>query len=412
MTGAKENNSAILYQNASKTITLIDIPKSIAVAQELTRDHGGEPIQDFQEPYSVAPPEAPYPSTEPKSAKGEVSLQLLDEIFLIDYFKEALTTVAAEMGSKMWYLERKLWDTEALAMKTSRDQRLLKDVDMSKAWSAEDPLILAIEGDRPVNVAQINNRLIRNKYHICVELRLDPFETKYCIPPSSDFLLSRITLATAMSFSMAALQKYPNASTTTFAGPGEFDVIILDPPWSNRSVRRSRQYQTMEPEDSPLDTLSSILGQHIAPGALIACWITNKPAVRERALDLLAGWNLDLVEEWVWLKVTTKGEPVTDIEGVWRKPYELLLLGRKPSEDGSICVEKSRPHNSVRRIIVGVPSLHSQKPHLGELVEQLLTGKMTDYRVLEIFARNLTAGWWAWGDEVIKFNDAMAWSQP
>ena len=407
MTESKENNSAILYQNGSMTITLIDIPKSIALAQELTKDHDKQSNQDVRMPYSTSPPEAPYPSTEPKSAKREVVYQLAKEIFPTDHLREALTTIAAGTRENMWSLQRKLWEIGVLTTKTNKDQKLLEDLGTTEGWSAEDPLILTEQGRSPANVAQISHRLVCNKRRTPIELRLDPFGTKYRIPPSSAFLLSKITPATTMSFSMAALHQYPDASPTTLAGPGEFDVVILDPPWSNRSVRRSRQYRTVEPEESPLGALRSILSHHIAPGALVACWITNKPAVRDLALELFANWNLNVVEEWAWLKVTTKGEPVTDIEGVWRKPYELLLIGRKPHKDNPTNV-----HDIVRRVVVGVPSLHSQKPHLKELIGQLLPDNTTDYRVFEIFARNLTAGWWAWGDEVLKFNDETAWIQP
>ncbi len=35
----------------------------------------------------------------------------------------------------------------------------------------------------------------------------------------------------------------------------------------------------------------------------------------------------------------------------------------------------------------------------------------SDYQALEIFARNLTAGWWSCGDEVLKFNWEGCWTE-
>lgn len=161
-------------------------------------------------------------------------------------------------------------------------------------------------------------------------------------------------------------------------------------------------------------------------------------------------WGLKLVEEWIWLKVTSSGEPISNISGTWRKPWEILLVGRKKGEKESIGgegdselkkslgngkldmkeeydLEGSNQHlpspspnpfqsrNSnlpiKRRIIIGVPDLHSRKPNLKFLFRQLLGLRAGDeeYRGLEIFARNLTAGWWGWGNEVLKFQDERAW---
>lgn len=166
-------------------------------------------------------------------------------------------------------------------------------------------------------------------------------------------------------------------------------------------MRRSAKYETFHDSD-PMVILRAMLGQHLAPGALVACWITNKASVRDVLLETFQAWNVRLVEEWAWLKTTVCGLPVNQIDGLWRKPYEVLLLGRKDIDE----VESS--HQDVqRRVIVAVPDLHSRKPHLKTLIEPLLPGT---YRALEIFARNLTAEWWSWGDEVLKHNWEGHWS--
>jgi len=227
---------------------------------------------------------------------------------------------------------------------------------------------------------------------------------RYHIPPLSTFLLSSITPQTTPALTHAARTLLPEQ--TPSAGPGEFDFILLDPPWANRSVRRSRKYSTMDAHSGldPMAALESMLGQHIAPGGLLGCWITNKPAVRTAALYAFERWEVELVEEWVWVKVTSQGEPVTELGGVWRKPYEFLLLGRKGA-----AVEERVEKKVGRRLIVAVPDLHSRKPSLKELVEPMVPDARR-YRALEVFARNLTAGWWAWGDECLKYNWDWYWS--
>ena len=405
--------TAILYQNPSQTVTLIDIPKSLALAQEILGDPDQCVSPGLRQPCSSPAPKAPYPSTEPKSAKLRTAWRDAQDPFPSGLLRRALATINSGFteikgsASSTWCLPRHFCGAESWET-TSRANPILGNLSMIDSWSAQSPIMLPLQGVSRLNVTQVINRLVCSKSSSSIRLSFNDSNTEYHIPPLSRFLISKITPATVMSFSMAAMHEYPARSTTTSAGAGEFDVIILDPPWPNRSVRRSRHYQTMEPDENPLDALSNVLAQHIAPGALVACWITNKAAVREKALDIFARWDLSVVEEWVWLKVTSEGEPVTDIEGVWRKPYELLLIGRKSGAGDSTDSCENR-NERARKVIVAVPGLHSQKPHLGELIKQLLPGVITDYRVLEIFARNLTASWWAWGNDVLKFNDGQAW---
>lgn len=115
---------------------------------------------------------------------------------------------------------------------------------------------------------------------------------------------------------------------------------------------------------------------------------------------MLDHWNLELIEEWIWLKVTTNGEPMSAIDGTWRKPYEILLLAKRIGSEGP------RASTVARRVILGVPDLHSRKPCLKSMLESLLERECVG---LEIFARCLTAGWWGWGNEVLKFQEESCW---
>ena len=402
-------DSAILFQNAAQTVTLVDIPRSIALAQSVPKDSNAS-ASSFREPLSTKPSEIPFLSTEPKPEKRRRFPDSQHGSFPAELLAESLRLIRTNIESRSWCLARKVWSSQAFETKSDIDKELLEVVNESPGWSVEEPMLLAT-GMIQVSATKIRDRLVCNRHSSEVQLKCRPMGMNIHIPPLSGFLLSRIAPATVMSFSMAALLHYPGPSTATRAGAGEFDLMVLDPPWPNRSVRRSRKYQTLEENDEPLEALRNILGQHIAPGALVACWITNKSAVKDSALALLAGWGLELIEEWAWLKITEKGEPVSELEGVWRKTYEILLVSRKPGCEGPLS-EYSRedPASVFRRVIVGVPDIHSRKPSLRKLLAQLLPRQMSDYRCLEIFARNLTAGWWSWGNEVLKYNDALAWS--
>lgn len=207
-----------------------------------------------------------------------------------------------------------------------------------------------------------------------------------------------------------------------------FDFILLDPPWPNASVRRKAAYFT-QPTLKGMKKLIS--GMHIdkllSPHGLVGIWITNKPAVREFVLGpkgLLACLSLQLEEEWLWLKVTAKGNPISDVNSLWRKPYEVFLLARSTQHQQyqqSACsvaattavskpvVTDGHSRNHVkRRVIVAVPDLHSRKPCLKTLVEPLMPDP-SKYTALEVFARHLVSGWWSWGNEVLKWNSEGSW---
>ncbi|CAD6567445.1 MAG: hypothetical protein ASARMPRED_000834 [Alectoria sarmentosa] len=434
----------ILYQNLTKTLTLLDIPMSIAHAQG-TIDH---PCTD--QIYASPPLRMPYPSTEPKTEKAKINVLRTKASSDTDAeFPEALLRRGLREVTEHWHLggcwclPRKM--SPLIRGRHSKKRKADNDINQasvlqrrdsdhasnallpaSKAETEEELGILSskTEPDLEIPETEISSRSIREplilssestpKAYTCSSIRViantlvgNPYSTplsfqcagvNYKIPPNARFLLSEIGEATAPAFSMAALTTYPSASAT--AGQGQFDFVLLDPPWENRSVRRSARYKTMHDSD-PMLVLRAMLGQHIAPGALVACWITNKASVRDTALEAFQAWDVQLVEEWAWLKTTAGGLPISQIDGLWRKPFEVLLLGRKGSDEAQKSDGQFR-----RKIIVAVPDVHSRKPHLKILMEPFLPG---DYRALEVFARTLTAEWCSWGDEVLKHNWEGHW---
>jgi N6-adenosine-specific RNA methylase IME4 len=233
----------------------------------------------------------------------------------------------------------------------------------------------------------------------------------FLVPPGSSFVLGPCSDARTLHASIRAQAQELEVSKT-------FDLILLDPPWPNRSVKRT--HKTANSTYSTAQSLGAIhqlimgmdLDVLMADSCLVAMWITNKPAVRDLVLGengLFDCWGVELVEEWVWLKTTVHGEPVTPIDSIWRKPYEILLLGRRSRQYVAPAGKSPTRHESVpKRVLASVPDLHSRKPCLKELFETLIPDPRS-YRALEVFARHLVAGWWSWGDECIKFNGEQYW---
>ncbi|KAL6902673.1 MT-A70 domain-containing protein [Trichoderma evansii] len=185
----------------------------------------------------------------------------------------------------------------------------------------------------------------------------------------------------------------------------QFRLIVLDPPWPNRSARRKKagRYNTASNLLEIQQLLSSIpVASHLASDGLVAMWITNKSSVLDLVTSskgLFASWGLELVTQWTWLKITSSGEPLFDIESTWRKPWETLLIAKR--------IGAKVPETLKSQVILAVPDVHSRKPNLRRLFQETLGH---DYPALEVFARNLTSAWWSWGDQVLQFQTSEHWT--
>lgn len=208
---------------------------------------------------------------------------------------------------------------------------------------------------------------------------------EYVIPSHSAFLLSDFT----------RLQPLIHYET-------KFDLIVIDPPWENKSVKRSRRYNALpssQVKKLPIPLLAS-------SECLVVTWVTNRLShLRFVRDELYPHWGVEVIAEWFWVKVTTSGQFVFPLDSEHKKPYEVLVLGRFSSD-----VDKSEGSSSQsvsiedHRLIVSVPSsLHSQKPCLSEVLKPYIRPSAN---CLELFARNLHPGWTSWGNEVLKFQHA------
>ncbi|RMY25312.1 hypothetical protein D0867_00811 [Hortaea werneckii] len=453
--------SPVLWQNESKTTILIDIPRSIEAAQG-TPD---APCHDHL--LSVTPLETPFPSNEPKSEATRAKLvgnptdQQLDREYV-----ELLSNALAETHQAYhgrWCRPRPfVQEKPRVAKKRKLDTdepsdsirpiptheelpedllRTLADGDYSPDSSDYKMTLHPTQGspdhDTTSTTQYTTNRTSRPAtLNISTPTHRQPYT--FVLPPHSTFSLTNCCHSTPFRNSLraqASLSEPPTRRT--------FDVVLLDPPWPNRSIKRSHRTPGGSNYSVPanLETLTDLLHSMdldmlMSPSCIVGVWITNKPSIRETMLHpeegVFATWGVELVEEWIWVKTTAKGEPVSGLEGVWRKPYEVLLVGRRggdetpaSSADGGLERRgggggKGGGREVKRRVILGVSDLHSRKPCLKGLVEEILLRDhhhqhhddgRTGYRALEVFARNLVAGWWSWGDECVKFNWEGYWQR-
>uniref|UniRef100_A0AAQ4RKM8 Methyltransferase 4, N6-adenosine n=1 Tax=Gasterosteus aculeatus aculeatus TaxID=481459 RepID=A0AAQ4RKM8_GASAC len=131
---------------------------------------------------------------------------------------------------------------------------------------------------------------------------------EYVIPPHAAFLLSDFTRIRPL-----------------VRCGRRFDLIVMDPPWENKSVKRSRRYSSLPSSQLkrlPIPTLAS-------PNCLVVTWVTNRPShLRFVRDELYPHWGLEVVAQWFWVKVTASGEFVFPLDSDHKKPYEVLVLGR------------------------------------------------------------------------------------
>jgi N6-adenosine-specific RNA methylase IME4 len=473
------STTPILYQNASQTVFLIDIPASIACGQTLSPVQHPPllPLAGHSDPttapstgtqntdsklsrclLSSPPLQTPYPpSTEPKtdSARAKV-LQTIapsERAFHGDIVSPLVRSALAEIHDAFcdtWCLPRRYYVCDGL----ERVQHP-QPGDMTTAHYGvpdQPPVVLSPScANAFESIDELTDLPVLNTSSESAMVRVgqDSRPTsplQFTVPPLASFVAC--SLPTSQGEQTGVSSPAPTTTTPTRTIPGlgdrRFNLILLDPPWPNRSVRRGRQYRTNAyfGIDGLTSRIADILrahlysdttatdadyGVHHRPG-IAAIWVTNAEKSRKAAYSALqsTGLGLTVVEEWVWVKTTTEGEPVSPVDALWRKPYEVLVIGRNLKgmhADGAGGLHADTT-TITRRVIAAVPDVHSRKPNLRDVFERVffsspapaaLDGDAHDgvtYSALEVFARNLTGGWWACGDEVFKFNTREWWVQP
>lgn len=133
-----------------------------------------------------------------------------------------------------------------------------------------------------------------------------------------------------------------------------YSLVLIDPPWPNKSVTRSKKYQSIDIYslyDLNLDKITT-------DSSLVAIWVSNNPKIQSFIKDkYFKSLNISIIEEWYWMKVTISGELVVSFsQPSHRKPFEVLYIGQ-------VNRRKIVENKVQRKVILSVPSKHhSRKP--------------------------------------------------
>lgn len=391
--------SSVLYHNADHSIVLIDIPTSIENAQ-----------QSHFVIASTSPLTAPYPSTEPRGSKRAVALA---EISAKD--QDYHCSLQNSIQESIAKIQTIFIDGQGGSWYRSRRFLIRPNINTDSSWVGARALpekFQRSESQSPLSVQAnlvpviLSSTELRNKFP---SLRIvqdvivhNPrsHASMICLPEGTFWVPPHATCI--QSTLEAGLEAFNYGSKVLRTPKSQrFDLILMDPPWANRSARRSGSYQTAESQmTDPFMSAAQIVRRHLVPHGIVAVWVTNRTAICAMVVETFRAMGLELFQEWIWAKITAKGQPVTQLDGIWRRPYEACLLFRRESCAG---------HEPFRRVLVAVPDVHSRKPNLKCLLEQHLPPR---YEALELFARSLNAGWWSWGDEVLRFQHESHWARP
>ncbi|GAV59629.1 MT-A70 domain-containing protein [Cephalotus follicularis] len=179
-----------------------------------------------------------------------------------------------------------------------------------------------------------------------------------------------------------------------------FNLIVIDPPWENGSAHHKSMYPTLPNRyflSLPIKQLTH------TNGALVALWVTNREKLHAFVeKELFPSWKVTYVATIYWLKVKGDGSLISDLDLFHHRPYECLLLGYCNGE-------ATDPKHLLRfktlediQIVLSIPGDYSRKPPIGELLLESVPGLNPD-RCIELFAREMMAGWHSWGNEPLHF---------
>lgn len=180
----------------------------------------------------------------------------------------------------------------------------------------------------------------------------------------------------------------------------QYQIILADPPWSyyNDSTAKPNCTTVKGMRRPPYPVMSSNeimllpVREITSENALLFIWTTDYHL--EKCIETIKCWGFQYkTVGFAWAKKNKKGEPVCFMGAYTMKSgIELCLLATK----GKAAHKFVRKHN-VRALIESPRLRHSEKPNE---VRKRIVELVGDLPRIELFAREKTEGWDAWGNEV------------
>uniref|UniRef100_A0A182Q5F2 Methyltransferase-like protein 4 n=1 Tax=Anopheles farauti TaxID=69004 RepID=A0A182Q5F2_9DIPT len=192
------------------------------------------------------------------------------------------------------------------------------------------------------------------------------YDSERCFRGQNSSVHSVITEMDGESFIIPPSVTFINSSVDRFseyiAQHNKFDLIVLDPPWWNKYIRRIKAVNAKSGYKmlTNADIKAIPLERHLHENTLVLVWCTNALShIEAVSKDFFPKWGVELVGCWYWIKITSSGEPVCKFnEPQQKQPYERLFIGLPAESTMSTTFPRER-------FLYSVPSaIHSHKPPL------------------------------------------------
>ncbi len=177
----------------------------------------------------------------------------------------------------------------------------------------------------------------------------------------------------------------------------KYNIIYADPPWqfgskayqdSNRKmlILEKTQYDTLNVEE-----LKKLNIKEISPEDCICfMWVTDSHL--KEGIEVLESWGFKYKTiGFNWIKKYKSGSFCVNFAPWTLKSWEICLIGIKGT------MGKYKIVNNIQGLVIEERTTHSKKP---EEVKKRIEQLFGDLPKIELFAREKTEGWDAWGNEV------------
>ncbi|KHN81297.1 Methyltransferase-like protein 4 [Toxocara canis] len=213
----------------------------------------------------------------------------------------------------------------------------------------------------------------------CSFLTLTCGYEKFIVPPKCAFIIGDVSL-----------------SRHLIARGMLFDVIIMDPPWMNKSVKRKKSYAIFDDER---DLLELRINELLSDNGLLAIWVTNDKKLKRYVKDIIESYGLVRLAYCHWLKVTTSGEPICKFQPHHKVPFETFVLACREPFIGSYTGKVKQNF-----LLISTPSaIHSKKPPLLAVFKAMHL--VEDGNCLELYGRYLLPNTTTIGFEAVKLQN-------
>jgi len=177
----------------------------------------------------------------------------------------------------------------------------------------------------------------------------------------------------------------------------KYNIIYADPPWSfNSSIYQDggrtfnkkieEHYQTMSVDDIKNLPVKNITDKD----CILFLWSTDSHL--PEALEVIKSWNFKFKTiGFTWVKQYKSGSYCYNFGAYTLKSTEICLIALKGK------LKNIKKSNNIKGLVFAERTKHSKKP---DIVRNKIVELCGNLPRIELFARQKTDGWDAWGNEV------------